>query len=53
VDSDAIHTVDQRGFGSVLLENAIVQQLGGQFARRSSSAGIEVAMTFSKARMSR
>lgn len=48
-----IRSVDQRGFGSVLLENAVIHQLGGRFARKWTPGGVVVEMSFPKDRIGR
>lgn len=41
------------GFGSILLENAVVRQLRGQWSREWTATGLQTNLRFSQARLAR
>jgi two-component sensor histidine kinase len=48
-----VEDIQGGGFGSVLLENAIVRQLRGQWSREWTAHGLQTTLRFSQARLAR
>jgi hypothetical protein len=49
----AAEEIQGGGFGSILLENAIVRQLRGQWSREWTATGLQTNLRFSQARLAR